>query len=145
MAAWVAARDSIKFDNKAHDGVVPHSSFFLRGRVLEGTIAKLTPAGETLTISFKQELFKRKDCVASKKTGKLGFYTDGRAYAEEVCTKFEMVTHDSSPEDISVPAFWAKGLKPGMFLLVSQDQGFPIAALNAREGAGTWALGAPVK
>jgi hypothetical protein len=32
-----------------------------------------------------------------------------------------------------------------MFLLVGQNWSFPIAALNAREGTGTWALGAPVK
>src|SRR5205085_12691624 len=101
-AAWIVAGDSIKFDDKANDGLVPGASFFLHGRVLDGTIAKITPAGDKVTIAFKQELWRSNDCVASKATGKLGQYTDGRYYSETVCTKREMVTHDSSPDDVSV-------------------------------------------
>jgi hypothetical protein len=145
IAAMIASRDSIKFDDKANDNLVPHASFWLSGRVLDGTIAKIVPAGDMLTISFKPELYKSTDCVESRKTGKIGFYTNGSPYAEEVCTKRAVVTHDSSPDDVSVPAFWAKGLKPGMFLLVGQERGFPIAVLSSREGTGTWALGAPLK
>jgi hypothetical protein len=145
IAAWTAAHDSIKFDDKGFDGLVPRASFGWSGRIVDGTISKITPDGDDVRISFKPELYKSNDCVESTKTGKYGFYTDGRAYAEEVCTKRAIVTHDSSPNDISVPAFWAKGLRPGMFLFVGQDGSFPIAAQSGREGTGTWALGAPLK
>jgi hypothetical protein len=144
FAALIAARDTIKFDNKDNDGLVPRADFWIGGRMAEGTVATLTPKNGKVVVAFKPELYKREDCVQAKETGNIDYVSNGQIYYKKICLKTAMVEHDSSPDDVEVDAFWAKGLKPGMYLYVTEG-GYPMIGLSKREGTPTWVLGAPLK
>lgn len=153
LASWVAASAEIKFDSRdlsmadAVKGSVKGEPWAEKYGAV-GTIAKLTPTGRgSVAISFKTDVDVREDCISWKNTGRISNVTAGGAVEyESVCTKRGMVKYDKSPDDITVDATFAAGLKPGMYLLMDRNSsrmaGAPIAATaGPKSSKAVWVIG----
>lgn len=147
ISAWMGAGD-IQFDRKDMriEEIIGRLGLG-RGAELSdlslGTISKVTPQGQWVEIAFKQDIIEREDCVAWRKTNRVvGINSNGDFRYESVCTKFGMVKVDRTPVDATISALVAEGLKPGMFLIVSNADHFPIiATANVKSTKAIWALG----
>lgn len=149
VAAWVAAVGDIKFDSKALS-----MSQLLRDlklqwtvpglpRVSAGVINKLATKDGWVTVSFKPDIIEREDCVAWKQTNQISkIESDGSVRYWQVCTKHGMVKVDRTPDDATISALVAEGLKPGMYFMVVSADRFPIVATaSAKSTKAIWALG----
>jgi len=133
IAAWMAATADIKFDSKKLDfgtmlqGIrAGGGSTFSKLKV--GTIDSVVAKGSNFEVSFKQDIFEYEDCIASKQTNRiLRIESNGTVTYDTVCTKTGMVKYDRKPQNVELSGFVAKGLKPGMLFMLTED-GFPIVA-----------------
>ncbi|MBL9019686.1 MAG: hypothetical protein JNL83_36180 [Myxococcales bacterium] len=157
VAAWLAASGEIAFDSKSLTmaDVVRGQSHGDQARddvAYPGTIASITPKGKgSVEIAFKTDIGVREDCINWKRTGRISNITAGGAVEyENICMKRGMVKYDKTPDNITVDAVLAAGLKPGMYLLMTRNSmrlaEYPIVATaNAKSSKAVWLFGVSLK
>jgi hypothetical protein len=110
-----------------------------------GVIAKLKPAGDTVSVEFKQEKVTETRCDNFKTTNRIiQFRVDGSPIYDTICTKNKTVTFNSADAPQTVNARYAAGVKPGMFTIIEGDV---ISGVWAKSTSTTpmFVFGVPVK
>lgn len=153
LAAWLAAANDIKFDNRdltmsflLANGGLPLRTRSVVGRLQQGVIEKIESANDgTVRISFKEVVEPREDCLKWKELNRIeGFRADGSPMYRRECVKWGTVNMDLTAEPIIAGKVMANGLKPGMYL--SGFYGLPIVATSSTKSSQPiWVLGGSVK
>ena len=100
-----------------------------------GVIAKLQPASKTVTIEFKHQMVQQVQCAETRDTNRIVMIrSDGSPLYAWTCVRNETVTVDKSDHPQTVSARYAEGLKPGMFVVITEDV---AVAAWAKPGAST--------
>jgi hypothetical protein len=114
-------------------------------RSARGVIAKLTPAGETVTVAFKQQMITERQCDDYKTTSKIiQFRTDGSPVYDTICTRSKNVTFDSADPPQTVNARYLQGAKPGMYVSIVGDVALGVWA-KSTSTTPVLVYGVPVK
>jgi hypothetical protein len=96
---------------------------------MRGVIAKLTPSGDTVTVTFKQQMITEVQCDDYKTTHKIiQFRVDGSPIYDTICTKNKTVTFDGADPPQTVAARYLQGAKPGMFVSIIGDVALAVWA-----------------
>lgn len=84
---------------------------------VKGVIAKVTPEGDLVKITFPKSTGTQEYCASSRKTGRISrIDSSGNIYYESVCLKYETERIDTTPDPVTVDKRYAAGLKPGMYV-----------------------------
>ncbi|MCE9578992.1 MAG: hypothetical protein K8W52_38060 [Deltaproteobacteria bacterium] len=87
-----------------------------------GIIAKLTPQGDKVLVTFKPDLFKEQRCDAWKYSNRVvQISSDGSLVYDATCQKMITVTLDKSSKPTTVAADQMAGITKGMYVAITSD------------------------
>lgn len=94
-------------------------------------VAKVEPTGTApdgitgpvVTVTFTKKFEKQEQCAAAKALNRIAYISpNGDVTYQTMCTKWQTVTVDKTPDPAVVTARSAKGLKPGMLAFVARGE-----------------------
>ncbi len=147
VAAWRAAAETIKFDDrKLSMRSIGYGGNYVLVKLNGGTVETAVASGDHVTINFKEEIGEAHECDKWKQTGRIkSVSAGGSVNYENICLKSHVYKTDETPAPVTVLAVVAQGLKPGMYLWMT-DYKLPLAAMaNRKSTKPVWVLGVPVK
>lgn len=117
--------------------MVPHRASY-KGMV-RGQIEKVTPGGESVTVSFKGTTYKVPVCDHWVETNKVDHIDDeGKLVYRTTCTSTVYKAQTETPRPVKIPAFLATGIevgRNGAFLTLESGNNVPAVPLEISEGA----------
>ncbi|CAN5865078.1 hypothetical protein BH11MYX3_BH11MYX3_02430 [soil metagenome] len=147
VAAWRAAAETIKFDDRTLSmRSLGYGGNYGLVKLSGGTVESAVPSGDHVKITFKEEIGEAHECDQWKQTGRIkSVSAGGSVNYEHICLKSHVYKTDETPEPVTVMSVVGQGLKPGMYVWLTSYQ-LPIAAMaNRKSTKPVWVLGAPVK
>jgi hypothetical protein len=88
----------------------------------QGTVAKVTPSGQTATIEFKKIMVKQVQCAESRTTNRVvQIRADGVLQYEVICIRNETVTVNKADDPVKVNVKYLDGVQPGVWVSAVED------------------------
>jgi hypothetical protein len=129
-ADWTNLRETIEFDDRSYDRLISAPEPRSDPGVRSGTIAKLSPVGGSVEVTFQVEREQHEVCTREVNTGRIASVSEGGTVNYEYkCLASGKKTFERTPVSVTVPAALAQGLRSGMYF-VALD-GLPIVATSS--------------
>jgi hypothetical protein len=98
-----------------------------------GVVGKVKPTGKTVTVEFKKQMVKQRQCAQVKYSNRIAqIRSDGTLIYQSSCVKYETVTVDKADAPQTVNPRYVQGVKPGMYVSIIEDV---VTAAWAKPGA----------